>query len=79
MSQEQNATIDGQNAPIDPILNMPHDDGVPDRIKKDMLRYKEEAARLAQQIEDMKLKGHKEKEDWKTVAEHHELKAKEYE
>lgn len=50
-----------------------------DRFKKDMLKFKDEAANLRNQIEEMKLKGHKEKEDWKTVAEHHEQKAKEYE
>lgn len=50
-----------------------------DRIKKDMLKYKQERDQLQKTIEDMKLKGHKEKEDWKTVAEHHEQKAKDYE
>jgi hypothetical protein len=56
----------------------PIDDGG-DRIKRDMLKYKDENAQLKASIEDMKLKGHKEKEDWKTVAEHHEIKAKEFE
>jgi len=76
MSQQQ---IDDQN--IDPNLVQnpaPIDDGG-DRIKRDMLKYKDENAQLKASIEDMKLKGHKEKEDWKTVAEHHEIKAKEFE
>lgn len=56
----------------------PIDDGG-DRIKRDMLKYKDENAQLKASLEDMKLRGHKEKEDWKTVAEHHEIKSKEYE
>lgn len=81
MSQENQVPNVDQN-PIDQNLNpnpQPTGDEVPDRIKRDMLKYKEERDRLAQQVEEMKLKGHKEKEDWKTVAEHHEQKAKEYE
>lgn len=66
------------NASVNPNPVPPNDD-VADRIKKDMLKYKDEAAQLRAQVEDMKLRGHKEKEDWKTVAEHHEQKAKEYE
>lgn len=66
------------NATPNPNPNpVPPNDG-DDRIKKDMLKYKDENAQL-RQIDDMKLRGHKEKEDWKTVAEHHETKAKEYE
>lgn len=79
MSQENatpNSSVNENNLP--PENQPPIEDGS-DRIKKDMLKYKDEAATLRQQIEDMKLKGHKEKEDWKTVAEHHEQKAKEYE
>ena len=79
MSQE-NQVPNVDQTPIDQTQNPnPQGDEVPDRIKRDMLKYKEERDRLAQQVEDMKLKGHKEKEDWKTVAEHHEAKAKEYE
>lgn len=65
---------------VDPNVPNPQppiDDGG-DRIKKDMLKYKDEAAQLRKQIDDLKLNGHKEKEDWKTVAEHHEQKSKEY-
>lgn len=85
MSQENIApNVDANNAPLpnenpNPTPTPPVDDGVDSRIKKDMLRYKQERDALVQQMEDMKLKGHKEKEDWKTVAEHHEVKAKEYE
>jgi len=84
MSQDPNAPIvDANNPPAPNDNNNPPappapDDGN-DRIKKDMLKYKQERDALLQQMEDMKLKGHKEKEDWKTVAEHHEQKAKEYE
>lgn len=81
MSQENQVPNVDQN-PIDQNQNpnpQPIGDEVPERIKRDMIRYKEERDRLASQVEDMKLKGHKEKEDWKTVAEHHETKAKEYE
>ena len=63
--------------PVEPTP--PQDAGDQDRYKKDMLRYKAELQAANQKIEDMKLRGHKEKEDWKTVAEHHEQKAKEYE
>lgn len=62
----------------DTELPPPPDEGDA-RIKKDMLKYKDEASSLKKQIEDMKMKGHKEKEDWKAVSEHHEQKAKEYE
>lgn len=75
-----NAPIEGQDDPNAQNIQPPVDDPtIPDRIKKDMLRYKQERDELQKQMEDMKLKGHKEKEDWKTVAEHHEIKAKEYE
>jgi hypothetical protein len=75
------------NPPVDPNLNvdpnanptLPIVEDGNDRIKKDMLKYKDEAARLQAQVEDMKLRGHKEKEDWKTVAEHHEGKSKDFE
>ena len=74
MSQQNVLPNDGNEVP-----NPNPTDDVPDRIKRDMLKYKQEAEQLRQEIEANKLKGHKEKEDWKTVAEHHELKAKEYE
>ncbi len=75
MSQENVAPV------VDPVVDpqTPPVDDSDTRIKKDMLRYKDENAQLKAQIEADKLKGHKEKEDWKTVAEHHETKAKEYE
>lgn len=82
MSQENvlpNESNQPNPNPADPNPNPNPADDVPDRIKRDMLKYKQEAEQLRQQIEDQKLKGHKEKEDWKTVAEHHEQKAKEYE
>lgn len=83
MSQENNApnvdannnNPDSQNPPPAP----PAEDMVSDRIKKDMLKYKQERDALQAQIDDLKLKSHKEKDDWKTVAEHHEQKAKDYE
>ena len=79
MNQENQVPNVNENVDLMNQVNpQPIDDGG-DRIKKDMLRYKDESNQLRQQIEDMKLKGHKEKEDWKTVAEHHEQKAKDYE
>lgn len=77
----ENQVPNGNENVVDPnvqVIQPPFDDGG-DRIKKDMLKYKDEANQLRLQVEDMKLKGHKEKEDWKTVAEHHEQKSKEYE
>ena len=78
----ENTDPNGDTPPVvDPNVPNPQppiDDGG-DRIKKDMLKYKDEAAQLRKQIDDLKLNGNKEKEDWKTVAEHHEQKAKEYE
>lgn len=85
MSQENNApNADAVNTSLPNTQEnsappAPPEEGVSDRIKKDMLRYKDEAAALKAQLEDMKLKGHKDKEDWKTVAELHEQKAKDYE
>lgn len=80
MSQENNAPIvDANNTPLPNDPPAPPIDEGNDRIKKDMLKYKQERDQLLQQMEEFKLKGHKEKEDWKTVAEHHEQKAKEYE
>jgi hypothetical protein len=76
MSQENLNNDPANPSPIVPPVEPTEGN---DRIKKDMLKYKDEAERLKAQVEEMKLKGHKEKEDWKTVAEHHEQKAKEFE
>jgi hypothetical protein len=38
--------------------------------------YKTKNADLERRLNDMKVQGHKEKEDWKSVAEHHETEAK---
>jgi len=79
MSQEN------QNPPVDPIvepLNPPADPDqgqAAERIKKDLFKYKSEAQQLREENERLKLQTHKEKEDWKTVAEHHETKAKDIE
>lgn len=85
MSQESTASnVDVNNVPNpnDPNVNNvpPSDqgDGGADRIKKDMLKYKDENAQLRAQLEAAKLNSHKEKEDWKSVAEHHEQQANEY-
>lgn len=75
------------NPPQDPSLvdappalpAPPADDTDRDRYKRDMLKYKEEVQALKRQNDELKLKTHREKEDWKTVAEHHEVKAKEFE
>lgn len=75
MSQENPITENDPNNP-NPA---PQDDGASDRIKKDMLKYKQERDALIAENESLKLKTHKEKEDWKTVAEVHEAKAKDYE
>lgn len=66
--------------PVDPNVPNPQPSIDPDgdRIKRDMLKYKDQNAQLQKQIDDLKLNGHKEKEDWKTVAEHHEQKSKDY-
>ncbi len=50
-----------------------------DRVKRDMLKYKNENEQLRQENESLKVKTHKEKEDWKGLAEHHEAKSKEFE
>jgi len=50
-----------------------------DRVKKDMHDYKTRNSDLQKQIENMKVQVHKEKEDWKSVSEHHESRAKELE
>lgn len=47
-----------------------------DRVKADMHKFKTEKADLERRLADMKVQGHKEKEDWKSVAEHHENDAK---
>jgi hypothetical protein len=74
--------------PVDPSQTPPIVEPTPpvnptpsevDRYKKDMLKYKEESAQLRQQLEEIKVKTHKEKDDWKSVSEHHEAKAKDYE
>lgn len=48
-----------------------------DRVKADMHKFKQEKADLERRLAEMKVQGHKEKEDWKSVAEHHETTAKE--
>lgn len=73
----QDPSLSNDNPPAPPAP--PVDDADKDRYRRDMLKYKEEAQALKRQNEELKLKTHKEKEDWKTVAEHHEVKAKEYE
>lgn len=57
----------------------PPEDDASSRIKKDMHKYKDEAAKLRAELEEIKMSSHKAKEDWKTVAEIHESKAKEFE
>lgn len=66
--------------PNDPPANpTPPVDDAADRIKRDLFRQKEENRKLQEQIDNMKLQGHKEKDDWKTIAQLHEEKAKDYE
>lgn len=89
MNSEPQATGGGNPDPApttepatEPTANQeptPSPDLTGDRYRKDMLKYKDENAKLRQQLDDFKVRGHKEKEDWKAVAEHHEQKAKEYE
>lgn len=50
-----------------------------DVVRRENERLKEENQKFLSDMEQMKLKGHREKEDWKSVAEHHEQKAKDYE
>lgn len=50
-----------------------------DKVKDDMHKYKAELAEMRKHIDDMKVQGHKAKEDWKSVAELHEAKAKDLE
>lgn len=79
MAQENVIVVD-PNIVVDPLNpTLPIVDDGNDRIKKDMLKYKDEAAILRAQVDKMKLDGHKEKEDWKTVAEHHESRSKDFE
>lgn len=68
------------NPPADPPADPPAQSLVSkdayDRVKKDMHDYKTKNADLERRLADMKVQGHKEKEDWKSVAEHHENEAK---
>lgn len=50
-----------------------------DRVKNDMHEFKKKTADLQKTIDDMKVQGHKAKEDFKSLAEHHEARAKQYE
>jgi hypothetical protein len=50
-----------------------------DRVSKDMHDYKKKNADLQKQIDDMKVQGHKAKEDYKALAEHHEQRASQFE
>lgn len=50
-----------------------------ERVKADMLKYKKEREDFQKQVDALKVNGHKEKEDWKSVAQIHEDKAKDLE
>lgn len=50
-----------------------------DSVKSDMVKYKEEMRKMQARLDDLKVNTHKEKEDWKTVAQLHEEKAKDLE
>lgn len=50
-----------------------------DRVKKDMHDFKQKTAQLQKTIDDMRVQGHKAKEDYKSLAEHHESRARELE
>lgn len=50
-----------------------------ERVKADMLKYKKEREDLAKQVDALKVNTHKEKEDWKSVAQIHEEKARDLE
>lgn len=50
-----------------------------ENVKKDMLKFKQQTAEFQKRLDDMKINGHKEKEDWKSVASLHEEKAKDLE
>lgn len=50
-----------------------------ERVKADMLKYKKEREDLIRQVDNLKVNTHKEKEDWKSVAQIHEDKAKDLE
>lgn len=65
--------------PEPPVVTPPTDDGIPERMKKDLTRAKQERDELQRQLDEQKLASHKAKEDWKAVAAHHEEKAKDLE
>lgn len=50
-----------------------------ERVTRDMHEYKKKNADLQKLIDDMKVQGHKAKEDYKALAEHHEERAKQFE
>jgi hypothetical protein len=50
-----------------------------ERVKADMLKYKKEREELAKMVDTLKVNTHKEKEDWKSVAQIHEEKARDLE
>jgi len=79
---DPNAPIDPNTPPVDPNTPPPTetvDRAAYDQVKADMLANKQKVKDLQAELENKKLQGFREKEDWKSIAEQHEAKAKEFE
>ena len=77
---DENQNIDPNAVPKPEEKPAPtSDDEWMSRIKKDMLAYKERMKALEKENEALKLKTHKEKEDWKSIAEETSFRASDFE